>query len=271
MSKTMLITGVSTGLGRAIAAEALARGHRVVGTVRTEESRAAFEALRPGHAFGRILDVTRTAEIAPLVASIEATAGPIDVLINNAGYGHRGVVEEITPDELRRQLEVNVIGAVAVIQAVLPPMRARRRGHILNMSSMGATVTFPGLAAYHASKFALQGIGDTLAAEVAPLGIHVTSLQPGLFRSDWSGRSLAQSRHMIADYDAVLDPPDRAELQWGDPATLARVVLEATEAASPPLHLPIGPTAVRSVRGKLAALLAEVDALETWSMSTGEG
>ena len=269
--KTILITGVSSGLGRAVAEACLARGHRLVGTVRDEGARQAFERLAPGRAIGRLLDVTDTAAIAPLVDALEAEHGAIDVLVNNAGYGHRGVLEEVSLDDFRRQFEVNVFAPVALIQAVLPRMRERGRGHIVNMTSMGATVTFPGLGAYHGSKFALQGLGDALAQEVAPFGIRVTAVQPGVYRSDWGGRSLSASERRFAEYEWVFDSVRTAGLVWGDPAELGRVVAEVIDAEDPPLHLLVGPTALRMVRATLAAQRAEIDRWEALSVANGEG
>lgn len=155
--KTLLITGASSGFGQALAREALDAGHRVVGTVRSEEARSALEAVAPGQAFGRLLDVTDLAAIEPTVAAIERDIGPLDVLVNSAGYGHEGILEESPLAEMRRQFEVNLFGAVAMIQAVLPYMRRRRRGHILNITSMGGYITMPGIAYYCGSKFALKG------------------------------------------------------------------------------------------------------------------
>ncbi len=266
MTKTILITGVSSGLGRAIAEATLAAGHRVVGTVRQERARQAFEQLAPGRAVGRLLDVTDTAAIAPLVQSLEAH-GPLDVLVNNAGYGHQGVVEELTLDELRRQFEVNLFAPAALIRAVLPAMRERRAGHIVNISSMGGTVSFPGLGAYNASKFALTGLGDALAQEVAPFGIRVTTVQPGVFRSDWGERSLSRSERRVAAYDPVFDPARRPPFRWGDPAALGRAVADAIVLDEPPLHLPVGPTALRLMRETLTGLLAEID---RWERVAGE-
>ena len=270
MTKTILITGVSSGLGRAIAEATLAAGHRVVGTVRQERARQAFEQLAPGRAVGRLLDVTDTAAIAPLVQSLEAH-GPLDVLVNNAGYGHQGVVEELTLDELRRQFEVNLFAPAALIRAVLPAMRERRAGHIVNISSMGGTVSFPGLGAYNASKFALTGLGDALAQEVAPFGIRVTTVQPGVFRSDWGERSLSRSERRVAAYDPVFDPARRPPFRWGDPAALGRAVADAIVLDEPPLHLPVGPTALRLMRETLTGLLAEIDRWEPLSEAGGEG
>lgn len=269
--KTILITGVSSGLGRAIAETALDRGHRVIGTLRDEAARRTFDTLAPGRAVGRLLDVTDTAAIGPLIDAIQTQYGSIDVLVNNAGYGHRGVLEEVALDDLRRQFEVNVLAPVALIQAVLPQMRERGRGHIVNMTSMGATVTFPGLGAYHGSKFALQGLGDALAQEVAPFGIRVTAVQPGVYRSDWGGRSLSTSERRVVGYDWVFDPARTADLVWGDPAALGRAVADLIEADDPPLHLLVGPTALRMVRATLAAQSAEIDSWEALSMAGGEG
>ena len=175
--KTLLITGASSGFGQALAREALDAGHRVVGTVRSEEARSALEAVAPGQAFGRLLDVTDLAAIEPTVAAIERDIGPLDVLVNSAGYGHEGILESPLA-EMRRQFEVNLFGAVAMIQAVLPYMRRRRRGHILNITSMGGYITMPGIAYYCGSKFALEGVSEALGKEVAGLGIAVTAVAP---------------------------------------------------------------------------------------------
>ncbi len=204
--KTLLITGVSSGFGRALAEEAIAAGHRVVVTVRSEQAKQAFEALAPNQALGWILDVTDFAAIDRVVADIETTAGPVDVLVNNAGYGHEGVMEESPLSEMRRQFDVNVFGAVAMMKAVLPFMRERRRGHILNVTSMGGFITMPGIAYYCGSKFALEGISEVLGKEVKPLGIAVTAIAPGSFRTDWAGRSMIRTTRSIPDYDALFDP-----------------------------------------------------------------
>ncbi|QRF57597.1 oxidoreductase [Variovorax sp. UC122_21] len=271
--RTWFITGVSTGFGRALAQEALAAGHRVIGTLRDETARAAFDALQPGRSFGRLLDVTRHDEVERVVAEVEAGIGAIDVLVNNAGYGHEGTLEESSLDEVRRQFEVNVFGAVAVARAVLPFMRARRRGHILNITSMGGIVTFPGLGIYHGSKFALEGLSEALGKEVAGFGIHVTAVEPGGFRTDWAGRSMVRAPQTIADYEPVLGPVRAARLarsgkQAGDPVKAARAMLRIVEAPKPPAHLLLGSDAVKAVHEKLAALQAELRAWESLSLST---
>ncbi|MDQ7249376.1 oxidoreductase [Dongia sedimenti] len=273
MTKTLLITGVSTGFGRALSEAALAKGYRVVGTVRSEAAKAEFEALKPGQAFGRILDVTDTASIPRIVAEIERAGGAIDVLVNNAGYGFEGILEESTLDEVRHQFEVNVFGAVAMMQAVLPYMRKRRAGRILNITSMGGYITFPGIGVYNGSKFALEGISEALAKEVKGLGIHVTAVAPGGFRTDWAGRSLIRKERSIADYDAVFDPvrKRRQEMsgkQVGDPKKAAEAMLTLIEADNPPMHLLLGSDALKLVREKLDFLKSEIDAWEKLTLST---
>ncbi|EMN1927238.1 oxidoreductase [Burkholderia ambifaria] len=269
----MLITGVSSGFGRALAQEALAAGHTVVGTVRSEAARQAFEALSPHTAIGRVLDVTDFERIDGVVADIEASVGAIDVLVNNAGYGHEGILEESPLSEMRRQFDVNVFGAVAMMKAVVPFMRERRRGRILNITSMGGHITMPGIAYYCGSKFALEGISETLDQELAPFGIAVTAVAPGSFRTDWAGRSMARTPRSIADYDAIFDPirqarEEKSGRQLGDPAKAARAMLAVIAADRPPAHLLLGSDALRLVRAKWAALEDEMRAWEAVTVST---
>ncbi|WP_321864582.1 oxidoreductase [Burkholderia cenocepacia] len=269
----MLITGVSSGFGRALAQEALAAGHTVVGTVRGAQAAREFEALSAQAAVARVLDVTDFERIDGVVADIEANVGPVDVLVNNAGYGHEGVMEESPLDEMRRQFDVNVFGAVAMMKAVVPFMRARRRGRILNITSMGGHITMPGIAYYCGSKFALEGISETLGQELEPFGIAVTAVAPGSFRIDWAGRSMARTPRSIADYDALFDPIRRAReeksgKQLGDPAKAARAMLAVIAADHPPAHLLLGSDALRLVRNKLAALDDEIRAWEAVTVST---
>lgn len=269
----MLITGVSSGFGRALAQEALAAGRTVVGTVRSEAARQAFEALSPHAAIGRVLDVTDFQRIDGVVADIEASVGPVDVLVNNAGYGHEGILEESPLSEMRRQFDVNVFGAVAMMKAVVPFMRERRRGRILNITSMGGYITMPGIAYYCGSKFALEGISETLGQELAPFGIAVTAVAPGSFRTDWAGRSMTRTPRSIADYDAIFDPirqarEEKSGRQLGDPAKAARAMLAVIEADRPPAHLLLGSDALRLVRAKWAALEDEMRAWEAVTVST---
>lgn len=199
--------------------------------------------------------------------------GSIDVLVNNAGYGHEGVLEESPLEEMRRQFDVNVFGAVAMIKAVLPFMRARRRGHILNITSMGGYITMPGIGYYCGSKFALEGISETLAKEVQPFGIAVTAVAPGSFRTDWAGRSMQRTPRSIADYDALFDPirkarEEKSGKQLGDPVKAARAMLAAIRAEQPPVHLLLGSDALALVRGKLASMADELDRWEQLTVST---
>ncbi|HEY0178892.1 MAG TPA: oxidoreductase [Dokdonella sp.] len=274
--KTFFITGVSSGFGRAIAAAALQAGHRVVGTLRDDRARAEFERQCPERAHGRLLDVSQLDAAAPLAAEIEAVVGPVDVVVNNAGYGHEGILEESSLDEMRRQFEVNVFGAVAVMKAFVPFMRRRRGGRIINVTSMGGYITMPGIAYYCGSKFALEGISETLAREVRDFGIAVTAVAPGSFRTDWAGRSMVRSTRSIADYDALFAPIRQARIdksgkQLGDPDKAARVVMDLVQMENPPEHLLIGSDALALVRAKLEATLANLAAYESVSRSTDSG
>lgn len=272
-SKTLLITGVSSGFGRALAQEALAVGHKVIGTVRSAQAKHEFESLSAHAAWGRVLDVTDFDAIDGVVAEIEAGIGPIDVLVNNAGYGHEGIMEESPLAEMRQQFDVNVFGAVAMMKAVLPFMRKRRRGHILNITSMGGYITMPGIAYYCGSKFALEGISEALGKEVKPFGIAVTAVAPGSFRTDWAGRSMTRTPRSIADYDDIFNPirkarEEKSGKQSGDPRKAAHAMLAAIAADRPPAHLLLGSDALGLVRDKLAALNAEIEAWESTTVST---
>jgi NAD(P)-dependent dehydrogenase (short-subunit alcohol dehydrogenase family) len=272
-SKVFMITGVSSGLGKAFAEGALAAGHRVIGTLRSAESAAAFSAHPTGRGHGVLLDVTDLEAIPSAVAKAEGQVGPIDVLVNNAGYGHEGILEETALEEVRKQFDVNVFGAVAMMKAVLPGMRARRSGHIVNVTSMGGFITMPGITAYCGSKFALEGISEALGKEVKSLGIHVTALAPGQFRTDWAGRSMVRAKRSIADYDAVMDPIRAARQaksghQPGDPEKAAQALLKLVASSNPPVRLYLGADALKLVSEKLQAMREEIAAWEAVSRST---
>jgi NAD(P)-dependent dehydrogenase (short-subunit alcohol dehydrogenase family) len=257
------ITGVSSGFGRALAEAVLARGGTVIGTVRQEESRAPFEALGPGKAHAVVVDVTDEAGVHRVIDDVVAKHGGIDVLVNNAGYGVEGAIEEVSLDEVRKQFETNVFGAVAVMQAALPHMRKARSGHIINITSMGGLAAFPGVGIYNGSKYALEGISEALAKEVKPLGIKVTIVEPGSFRTDWAGRSMVHVENAIADYEPTAGAfrqslAQRNGRQGGDPKKAAAAIILATEANEPPLHLLLGPDALRLVGDKLGALQTEM-------------
>jgi NAD(P)-dependent dehydrogenase (short-subunit alcohol dehydrogenase family) len=271
--RNFLITGAGSGFGRALSTEALSSGYSVIGTVRSEAARQEFGAIDPTRARAIVLDVTDFAAIGYEVAQAERDVGPIDVLVNSAGYGHEGTLEESSLDEMRRQFDVNVFGAVAMIKAVLPFMRERRRGHIINITSMAGYLGLAGIPYYAASKFALEGISEVLANEVRGFGIKVTAVAPGAFRTDWAGRSMVRSPRSIADYDLLFDPIRRAReeksgQQAGDPARAARAILKAVEANDPPVHLLLGNDALKLVRDKLTSLGKEIDTWESVTRST---
>lgn len=271
--KTWFITGVSSGFGRALAETLVSRGERVVGTLRNEDQRTQFEALSPGKSFGYLLDVRDHNAVRRVVAQIEEEVGAIDVLVNNAGYGYEGSVEEATPEAIRAQFDVNLFGAVSVLQAILPFMRSRRTGHILNVTSMGGLMTFPGVGVYNASKFALEGINEALASEVRQFGIKVTAIEPGAFRTDWAGRSMTRASRTISDYASLLEPISasraaRSGKQPGDPARAALAIIKVVESEYPPVHLLLGTDALKFVREKIATLTKEIDDWESLSAST---
>ena len=271
-SKLLLITGVSSGFGRALAQQALAAGHRVVGTVRSAQAKQDFETLSM-HASAHILDVTDFERMDDVITDIEADLGPIDVLVNNAGYGHEGIMEESSLAEMRRQFDVNVFGAVGMMKAVLPFMRQRRGGHIINITSMGGMITMPGITYYCGSKFALEGISEALGKEVKPFGIAVTAVAPGSFRTDWAGRSMIRTPRSIADYDAIFDPirearEEKSGKQLGDPVKAAQAILRLIQADNPPAHLLLGSDALKLVGDKWAPFAAEMKAWEEVTVST---
>jgi len=273
LHRTFLITGVSSGLGRAFALGALEAGHTVAGTVRRPEDGAAFEALAPGRAHARLLDVTDGDAVVEVVRDVEESVGAIDVLIANAGYGLEGVFEETPLADLRAQFEVNVFGTAATVQAVLPYMRARRRGHVLAVSSMGGLASFPGVSAYCASKYAVEGLLEAVGKEVAGFGIHVTAIEPGSFRTDWAGRSMVRAPRSLPDYDELFEPIRAARRsasgrQLGDPAKAAAAVLSVLDLPDPPAHLVLGSDALRLVRAGRAAVEEDLTAWEELSRST---
>jgi NAD(P)-dependent dehydrogenase (short-subunit alcohol dehydrogenase family) len=270
--KTFFITGANSGFGLAIATAAVEAGHTVIGTVRSEASREALAKTLP--ALRLVLcDVTEFERIADVVQQAEDEHGPVDVLINNAGYGHEGVLEESPIEEMRRQFDVNVFGAVAVAKAFLPRFRERRRGFIVNVTSMGGMITMPGIAYYCGSKFALQGISEVMRSEMAPFGVHVTTLCPGSFRTDWAGRSMIRTERSIADYDGLFDPIREARQaisgkQLGDPEKLAAAVLTLVGSENPPPQLLLGSDALRHVTARIQRLEEEIEAWKTVTMST---
>jgi len=271
-SKTFFITGANSGFGLAIATAATQAGHTVIGTVRSEASRDMLSRTLP--ALHTVLgDVTEFDRIPDVVQQAEEEHGPVDVLINNAGYGHEGVLEESPIEEMRRQFDVNVFGAVAVAKAFLPRFRRRRRGFIINVTSMGGMITMPGIAYYCGSKFALQGISEVMRSEMAPFGVHVTTLCPGSFRTDWAGRSMVRTERSIGDYDSLFDPIREARQavsgkQIGDPQKLAAAVLTLVASENPPPQLLLGSDALKHVTARIDRLQREIEAWKDITVST---
>jgi NAD(P)-dependent dehydrogenase (short-subunit alcohol dehydrogenase family) len=259
------ITGCSTGFGRELAQLVLRRGWRAVVTAR-DVSRV--QDLTQGHedrALALSLDVTKPDQIAAAVQEAEDRFGSIDVLVNNAGYGYQSSIEEGDDAEIRAQFDTNVFGLAAMTRAVLPSMRARRRGHIVNISSQAGFIGFEGSGYYAATKHAVEGLSDSLSREVAPLGVKVICVEPGPFRTDWAGRSLQQRRPMIADYQGTVGvrletTASYSGKQPGDPVRAVEAIVKAVEAENPPKHLVLGSIALEGIRSKLKETLAEIDA-----------
>lgn len=268
------ITGSSRGLGRALAEEALANGYRVVATARRTADLDDLVAAHGDMAHAVALDVTDEAARRSAIAAAEARFGSIDVLVNNAGYGYLGAIEEGEDTAVRAMFETDLFAPIKLTQAVLPAMRARRRGHIVNITSIGGLVTFPGFGYYHMAKFALEAMSDTLAKELAPLGIGVTAVAPGAFRTDFRGdTSMVEAPTPIGDYDETVGKTrERTQAghrkQVGDPVRGARAIIAAIEADNPPVHLLIGGDALGLFRARLDAMRQETDAWEAVTSGT---
>jgi NAD(P)-dependent dehydrogenase (short-subunit alcohol dehydrogenase family) len=266
-----LITGVSSGFGQHLVEQALAAGDFVVGTVRKAEQLQAFQERYPDRAQAVLMDVNDHAQVAKAVQEIVQRHGRIDVLVNNAGYGLFGAIEEVSMAEARAQMETNFFGALAVTQAVLPIMRAQKSGRIVQISSMGGIRSGPGIGIYNASKYALEGFSEALAREVEPLGIKVILVEPGPFRTHWAGKSSQPAAVSIADYA----PTAHARINQiqsgnrpGDPARGAQLIVQVVGAANPPLRLPLGQIAIEYIRNKMAQVLADLKVYEAESIAT---
>jgi len=273
LMSTWLITGCSTGLGRALAEAVLDRGENAVVTARDVASVQDLADSHPDRALPLSLDVTDPAAVSRVVQEAEQRFGAIDVLVNNAGYGYRAAVEEGDVADVELLFATNVFGAVAMIKAVLPGMRTRRSGAIVNISSIGARISPPGSGYYSASKAALEGLTASLRKEVAPLGNTAMAVEPGGFRTDFAGRSLQQSATAIADYADTAGRRRKENdtthgTQPGDPAKAAQVLITVLESENPPLLLVLGRDAVEAFRRVLDDQRAEFEAWETSSLST---
>jgi NAD(P)-dependent dehydrogenase (short-subunit alcohol dehydrogenase family) len=265
-----LITGCSTGIGRHIAEAALAKGHRVAVTARNRAAVEDIAAAHPERALALALDVTRRDQVDAAVRETERAFGGIDVLVNNAGYGYMAAVEEGEEPEIRALFDTNYFGAVAMIQAALPGMRARSRGHVINISSMTGLVTNPPNVFYSSTKYALEALTEGLAKEVAPLGIRVTAIEPGAVRTDWASRSMKEARHPIAAYAETVGARKQliklaGDKFPGDPRRIADAVLMVSEREDPPLHLLLGHDVYKAYRDKLRGLL---ESIEEWKSVT---
>jgi NAD(P)-dependent dehydrogenase (short-subunit alcohol dehydrogenase family) len=251
------ITGCSTGFGRELAAQSLARGFRTVVTARRPDDVRDIAA--HGESLVLELDVTKQDQIDAAVATAEKTFGGIDVLVNNAGVGYFGAVEESDENAVRRMFEINFFGVSRMIRAALPGMRRRSKGVIVNFSSLAGLVSFPSVGYYSATKFAVEGLSEALAQEVAPLGIKVLVVEPSGFRTDWAGRSAEETKSPIDDYAQTADAwrlraRKNSGHQPGDPVRAARAVLQVVDSAHIPPHLLLGNNAYDAAAAKLAAL-----------------
>ena len=270
MSKVWFITGCSTGFGRNLAKEVLLKGYKAVVTSRKREDVLDITAKYPETALAIKLDVTNPEEIAAAVSEAVAHFGTIDVLVNNAGIGYFGAIEESEAAEVRQMFEINVFGLAHVTMAVLPTMRKQRSGHILNVASIGGLISFPGIGFYNATKYAVDGLSESLSKEVAHLGIKVTIICPSGFRTDWAGRSAKNSSKVIEDYapsahqnkDTIRGYSGN---QPGDPERAAKAIIKAVESKTPPLRLLLGAAALKNARLKLEQLKTDFDA---WADTT---
>jgi NAD(P)-dependent dehydrogenase (short-subunit alcohol dehydrogenase family) len=271
---TWLITGCSTGLGRHLAEAVLGRGYNAIVTARDAAKVQDLVDAHPDTALALALDVTEDVQVANAVQQAEERFGSVDVLVNNAGYGYRAAVEEGEEPEVTKLFDTNFFGPVAMIKAVLPGMRARRDGAIVNISSIGARISPPGSGYYSAAKAALEAMSASLRRELEPLGITVTVVEPGGFRTDFAGRSLQQSRDAIADYADTAGrrrkEHDTAHgTQPGDPARAAQAIVTAVEAPDSPFLLLLGKDALAGFRAVVEAQDKELEAWEELSLSTG--
>ncbi|RYU84275.1 oxidoreductase [Hymenobacter persicinus] len=265
-SKNWFITGVSTGFGAALADLLLQKGDKVAATFRKPEQAEEFTKKAGANGRGLICEVTDEAQVKQAIADAIQALGHLDVVVNNAGYGSLGSIEEIDADEVRRQFEVNVFGPLHVLRAVLPHLRERRSGHVLNITSIGGLKTFPGVGVYNASKFALEAIGESLAQQVAPLGIKVTNIEPSGFRTEWAGNSATYVDTKIEDYRSTVGENLKgiqgySGRQPGDPDRAAQIMYDVVRQENPPLHLPLGKAAVKGARDKFTSLVKELEAV----------
>ena len=267
MGKVWFITGCSTGFGRELAKGALEAGNQVVVTARKPEDINDIVESFPDTAIAVQLDVTKPGEIKSSVEQAIAKFGRIDVLVNNAGIGYFGAIEESDDEEVRRMFEINVFGLANMTKEVLPFMRKQKSGHIVNIASIGGLVGFPGVGFYNATKFAVDGLSESLAKELAPLGIKVLVIAPSGFRTDWAGRSANNAKVVIEDYASTAHQNKEtirgySGNQPGDPVRAAKAIIKAVDSENPPLRLLLGKGALKGARNKIADLQKDFDAWE---------
>lgn len=274
MSKVWFITGISRGIGRSLAVAALKKGDHVIGTTRDGKADISDYDRSASNLTVLPLDVKNAEQVESVVVEAFNIHKRLDVVVNNAGFGMLGAVEEVSAAEAQEVFAVNFFGALSVIQSVLPFMRRVKSGHIVNISSIAGLAPGPGTGLYAASKFALEGMSQSLKAELEPLGIKVTLVEPGAFRTDFlSEHSIRNAKDSLHDYEetsgklrAVLEAMDGKQL--GDPDLAAAVIIEAVESPKAPLHLLLGSDAVRRMRVKLKQYESEIDTWEERSLST---
>lgn len=271
-SSVWFVTGSSSGFGRALVEALVLRGRRVVATSRNPDALTTLAAMYPDNVLLLTMDVTDASQVESAARAALAHYGRVDVVVNNAGQGLVGALEEHSEEQMRRNMETNFFGPVNVLRALLPSLRAQKCGHIVNVSAAAAISNYPGFPIYGAAKCAMEGLSESLAAELKPLGIGVTIVQPGPFRTEFLSRSLQRAEGQIEDYDRTSG--QFAKLitgmngrQPGDPAKAADVILDAVESGSPPLRLVLGKYAIDKVRKKLASVAAELD---KWEKSGAE-
>lgn len=268
MSKRVwLITGCSTGFGRELVKIVAANGEVAIGTVRKEDQIAALEEINPELVKGVVLDVQKQDTIDQTAEMIRNEFGRLDVLVNNAGYGTLGPIEETSEEEIQRQFDVNVFGCVRMMKLALPFMRKQRSGHILNITSIAGLNGFPGVGIYNGSKFALEGIGEALAAETRHIGIKVTNIEPGPFRTDWAGRSATFNESSIDEYNESANKNmesirEVSGNQIGNPVKAAQAMFDVTKLEEPPVHLPLGGPAYKRVGIRLGEFKEEIEKYE---------
>lgn len=272
MQKIIFITGVSSGFGKELLQQAAAAGYTVAGTVRKKEQLGEINNIKPGKTFGYLLDVNDHERVFTTIKEVAEKFGRLDVVINNAGYGLMGAVEEVSMEEARQQMETNFFSALAVTQAAIPYMRKQGSGHIIQFSSIAGLLATPGVGLYNASKFALEGMSEALKLELEHFNIHVTLVEPGPFRTLWAGASLKQSANTVEGYENTAHLSKKTITgysgnQPGDPVKGSKAVLQIIEEKNPPLRLLLGKIAMQRGRAKIKLMQDDFDKWEALSIS----